>query len=152
MGCDLFPRHGNEPSDAVDEYAARRGNAGATVALSTCDTGKWSTLRNWANSGLNIAHDQHKSSLNYEPSALNGQLDSAFDEGPRNLRQSQRRLTQTDVERMRKRYEEGATVYQLGAEFGVDRRTVSVRLKKIGVPIRRTATRTAILTGNVHIR
>ena len=111
------------------------------MALSTCDTGKWSTLRNWANSGLNIAHDQPKSSLNYDPSALDGQLDSAVGGGPRNLRQSQRRLTQTDVERMRKRYEEGATVYQLGAEFDVDRRTVSIRLKKVGVPIRRRTRR-----------
>ena len=37
---------------------------------------------------------------------------------------------------MRQRYEEGATVYELGVEFGVDRRTVSTRLKDAGVVMR----------------
>lgn len=37
---------------------------------------------------------------------------------------------------MRKRYEDGATVYEIGAEFRVDRRTVAERLKKSGVSLR----------------
>jgi len=34
------------------------------------------------------------------------------------------------------RYAEGATVYQLAGEFGVDRRTVGARLKQAGVSMR----------------
>ena len=37
---------------------------------------------------------------------------------------------------MRQRYLEGATVYELGIEFDIDRRTVSTRLKHAGVSMR----------------
>lgn len=37
---------------------------------------------------------------------------------------------------MAARYAEGATVYQLAAELGIDRRTVSIRLKARGVQMR----------------
>ncbi len=37
---------------------------------------------------------------------------------------------------MRRRYVDGATVYEIGAEFRVDRRTVAERLKKSGVLLR----------------
>lgn len=35
------------------------------------------------------------------------------------------------------RYAEGATVYELSSEFGIERRTVAVRLKAAGVMMRR---------------
>lgn len=35
------------------------------------------------------------------------------------------------------RYAEGATVYELADEFGIERRTVAVRLKGAGVTLRR---------------
>lgn len=37
------------------------------------------------------------------------------------------------------RYAEGATVYELADEFGIERRTVAVRLKAAGVVMRRQA-------------
>jgi uncharacterized protein (DUF433 family) len=35
------------------------------------------------------------------------------------------------------RYKEGATVYELAAEFGCNRTTIAERLKKAGIPMRR---------------
>lgn len=34
------------------------------------------------------------------------------------------------------RYQDGATVYELADEFGIDRRTVAVHLKRRGIPSR----------------
>ena len=55
-------------------------------------------------------------------------------QGP--IRQRQKRLTEAEVAAMAGRYEEGATVYQLAAEFGCNRTTVSERLKRIGLEMR----------------
>jgi DNA-directed RNA polymerase specialized sigma24 family protein len=52
------------------------------------------------------------------------------------IRQQQRRLTVAQVVKMVERYKEGATVYELSAEFGCHRTTVSARLKKAGVSLR----------------
>jgi AraC-like DNA-binding protein len=52
------------------------------------------------------------------------------------IRQRQRRLTEAQVTEMSKRYEEGATVYELAAEFGCHRTTVAARLKETGVQMR----------------
>lgn len=57
----------------------------------------------------------------------------------RQLRQRQKRLTGVEVERTVARYSEGATVYELAGEFGIERRTVAVRLKAAGVVMRRQA-------------
>lgn len=53
------------------------------------------------------------------------------------LRQRQKRLAPAQVAEMAARYAEGATVYELAAEFGVERTTVASRLKKAGVRMRR---------------
>ena len=37
---------------------------------------------------------------------------------------------------MCQKYRNGATIYELGREFGIDRHTVAVRLKKAGVRMR----------------
>ncbi len=50
--------------------------------------------------------------------------------------QRQRRLTKAQVIEMAARYEEGATVYELAADFGCNRTTVAARLKKAGVTMR----------------
>ena len=109
------------------------------VALSTCDTGKWFTLQKWLDFTPRTARDQHKSSFNYEAFDDIGQRDTDDLEGARRLRQSQRRLTADQIAHMCEKYQCGATVYELGTEFGIDRRTVSIRLKKEGVTLRRKA-------------
>ena len=102
------------------------------VALSTCDTGKWFTLQKWRDSTPQTARDQHQSAFNYECSALNGQESNRMT----GLRQYQKRLTQRDVARLSQRYDQGATIYELATEFGIDRHTVSERLKKAGTTMR----------------
>ena len=52
------------------------------------------------------------------------------------LRQRHRRLTKAQVFEMAAKYEAGATVYELAAEFGCHRTTVAERLKKAGVSMR----------------
>jgi hypothetical protein len=52
------------------------------------------------------------------------------------IRQRQRRLTETQVSDLAARYEEGATVYELAAEFGCNRATVAERLKRAGISLR----------------
>ena len=106
------------------------------VALSTCDTGKWSTLEKWLNFASQKARDQHKSLYNYEAFEAIGQRDTDELQGVRRLRQSQKRLTAEETARMCQKYLNGATAYELGVEFGIDRRTVSVRLKKAGILMR----------------
>ena len=83
-----------------------------------------------------MARDQHKSSFNYEAFDEIGQRDTADLQGAHPLRQAQRRLTADQTANMCKKYQDGATVYELGAEFGINRHTVSVRLKKAGISIR----------------
>ena len=88
------------------------------MALSTADTNKWSILIDQRFH----APTPRKTSLKYERT------------GP--LRQRQRRLSNELVIQMAVRYGEGATVYELAKEFGIDRRTASERLKKAGVRMR----------------
>ena len=88
------------------------------VALSTADTNKWSTL-------LEKRHRTSKSEatpVDYERT------------GP--ILQRQRRLTKAQVIEIAARYEEGATVYELAADFGCNRTTVAARLKKAGIVMR----------------
>lgn len=44
------------------------------------------------------------------------------------------------------RYSEGATVYELAGEFGIERRTVAVRLKAAGVVMRQRPASTEQIT------
>ena len=55
---------------------------------------------------------------------------------PGPVRQRQRRPVEAQVAEMATKYEAGATVYELAAEFGCHRTTVAERLKKAGVAIR----------------
>lgn len=93
------------------------------MALSTVDTNKWRSL---------LDRESWKSDATRK-------LGLCGDSEPeiRTIRQQQRRLTRTQVKRLAARYEEGATVYELAEEFVCSRATVSARLKKVGVPMRR---------------
>ena len=52
------------------------------------------------------------------------------------ISQRQRRLTGAQVVEMAAKYEAGATVYELAAEFGCHRTTIAERLKKAGISMR----------------
>ncbi len=52
-------------------------------------------------------------------------------------RQVQKRLDATSVDALVDGYLSGQTVYELAAEFGIERRTVSAHLHRRGVPMRR---------------
>lgn len=90
------------------------------VALSTADTNKWLTLLE--------ARLRSQSPEEVNPSSDYLLL------GP--ISQRQRRLTEAQVGEMAARYEEGATVYELAAEFDCHRTTVATRLKKAGIAMR----------------
>jgi len=90
------------------------------VALSTADTNKWLTLVE--------ARLRSQSPEEVNPSSDYLLL------GP--ISQRQRRLTEAQMSKMVKRYQEGATVYELAVEFDCHRTTVSARLKKAGVSLR----------------
>jgi DNA-directed RNA polymerase specialized sigma24 family protein len=47
-----------------------------------------------------------------------------------------RRLNPAQIDLLTQRYLAGRTVYELGAEFGIARQTVSLVLKRNGVPMR----------------
>jgi DNA-binding CsgD family transcriptional regulator len=51
------------------------------------------------------------------------------------------RLEPDHVEKLVARYQAGATVYELGDQFGIDRKTVSWTLRRHDVPMRRTGLR-----------
>ena len=89
------------------------------MALSTADTNKWLTL---VEARLKSQKPEKNTSSDY---LLLGPIS-----------QRQRRLTETQVIDMVARYEKGATVYELAAEFDCHRTTVAARLKKVGVPMR----------------
>ena len=89
------------------------------MALSTADTNKWLTL---VEGRLERQVPDNHISSDYELL------------GP--ISQRQRRLTAAQVAEMAARYQEGATVYELAAEFDCNRTTVSVRLKETGVAMR----------------
>jgi hypothetical protein len=88
------------------------------VALSTADANKWSIL---LDQRFQVPTPK-KTSLKYERT------------GP--IRQRQRRLSDAQATQMACRYREGATVYQLATEFNIDRRTISDRLKRVGIKMR----------------
>jgi len=56
------------------------------------------------------------------------------------IRQRQRRLTPDDLKQVAERYNAGATVYELAAEFGCHRATIAERLKLAGVAMRHQPT------------
>jgi hypothetical protein len=66
-------------------------------------------------------------------------------QGPRSVasgpvpgaRQAQKRLGAASVDALVDGYLAGQTVYELAAEFGIERRTVSAHLHRRGVPMRR---------------
>jgi lambda repressor-like predicted transcriptional regulator len=89
------------------------------VALSTADSNKWLLLKE---GHLEKQAPEVITSSDYR---LNGPI-----------RQRQRRLTDTQVAEMAAKYEEGATVYELAAEYGCHRATVAERLKKAGISMR----------------
>ena len=121
---------------------------GFSVALSTCDTGKWLTILKWLELKPQAGCHQHISSIDYEsPDSIRQLAD-----WNRSLHQPQRRLSKTGVVRMRQRYEEGATVYELSVEFGIDRRTVSTRLKDAGVAMRLSSPTTDDICAMVRLR
>ena len=106
------------------------------VALSTCDTGKWLKIQNWLDSPPQVACDQHKSSSYYGRHVKNGQQEFNELGGQERLRQVQRRLTNDQVEQMCQKYRDGASARALSQEFGIDRRTVAIRLMKAGISMR----------------
>ena len=108
------------------------------MALSTCDTEKWSTLEEWVDKRLITNVDQHNSSFNYVTFSEEGQRPET-NNGILRLHQSQRRLTTEQVTHMCHKYQCGASIYELGKEFGIDRRTVAIRLKGAGMVMRRTS-------------
>lgn len=61
----------------------------------------------------------------------------APDRPERPIVRTARRLDPTEVHDLIAGYQSGATVYQLGKRFGIERRTVSVILKRNGVKMRR---------------
>lgn len=89
------------------------------VALSTADSNKWLLLKE---GHLEKQAPEVITSSDYR---LNGPI-----------RQRQRRLTEAQVAEMAAKYEEGATVYDLAAEYGCHRATVAERLKKMGIVMR----------------
>ena len=103
------------------------------MALSSVDTNKWQPLlaRDWA------------------PASL--QQPAPGVENRRPLRQRQKRLTEVEAARMAARYIEGATVYELAGEFGIERRTVAVRLRAAGVVMRRQPTGAEQITEMVQL-
>ena len=108
------------------------------VALSTCDTGKWLTILKWLELKPQGERDQHISPPNYERRDNIGQQESSGLRSQERPRQVQRRLTREQVELMCKIYRGGASARALSQEFGIDRRTVAIRLKKAGVIMRQT--------------
>lgn len=89
------------------------------MALSTADSNKWLLLKE--------AHMERQT-----PEVITCSDYQLL--GP--IRQRQRRLTGAQVAQMAAKYEAGATVYELAAEFGCHRASVAERLKKAGTVMR----------------
>lgn len=87
--------------------------------LSTADSNKWLTILKARLEGQKQGNSTHS---DYR---LLG-----------SIRQRQRRLTKAQVVEMAAKYQAGATVYELAAEFGCHRATVAERLKKAGIVMR----------------
>ena len=89
------------------------------VALSTADSNKWLLLKE--------GHLERQTPE--DRTSSDNQLLSP-------ICQRQRRLTAAQVVKMYARYEGGATVFELAAEFGCHRTTVAGQLKKAGIAMR----------------
>ena len=66
--------------------------------------------------------------------------------------QSQTRLNTQAVEALIEGYLAGRTVYELAAEFGIDRRTVSAHLHRRNVPMRRRGLAPAQQAETIRLR
>ncbi len=104
------------------------------MALSTADSNKW----------LLLIEDRLRGQTPEVHTASDYQL-----LGP--IRQRQRRLTEAQVSEMVARYESGATVYELAAEFGCHRTTVAARLKKAGIAMRFQSPTSAAIDSMVRL-
>ncbi len=67
-------------------------------------------------------------------------------------RQAQKRLDPASVDALVDGYLSGQTVYELAAEFGIERRTVSAHLHRRGVPMRRRGLSLAQKEGALTLR
>jgi hypothetical protein len=62
-----------------------------------------------------------------------------------------RRLGAEQIQELIAGYQSGSTVYQLGAQFGIERRTVSTILHRHGVPMRRRALSSDQVETAIHL-
>lgn len=92
---------------------------GQRVALSAANAEKWLTLL----SRTTWLDQPKRATSEYEHQG--------------SLCQQQVRLSASQVSEMAKRYQEGATVYELAKDFRVNRETASLRLRAAGVAMRR---------------
>lgn len=106
------------------------------MALSTCDTGKWSTLEESLELRSRGPFDRHNSLPQYELRGTLGQSNLLGQSSSEPSRQRQRRLRSEDVLRLSQLYRDGATVYELAITFGCHRTTVATRLRSVGVSMR----------------
>ncbi len=109
-------------------------DTGQQVELSTADSNKWLLLK--------------KAHLTGQSTKIITSSDYHLI-GP--IRQQQRRLTDTQVVEMARRYEAGATVYELAVAFSCHRTTVSARLKKMGVSLRLQSPSSNAINSMVHL-
>ena len=104
------------------------------MALSTTDTNKWLTLIE-----SRLVEQTQKDHISSDYLLV----------GP--ISQRQRRLTKAQVAEMAAKYESGATVYQLAAEFGCHRTTVAERLKKAGCVMRLQSPTSEVIDSMVRL-
>ncbi len=105
------------------------------VALSTCDTEKWFTLKKWLDSTPSSASELQNATSHRNRNNARDHNVSA-ERVVQRLRQRQRRLTVEQVTDMIVKFEAGTTVCQLAAEFGCHRTTVADYLTRVGEKIR----------------
>lgn len=70
-------------------------------------------------------------------------------QGP--IRQRERRLSDGQVAAVAARYADGATVYELAAEFGCNRETIGARLKRAGIQLRRQSPSPLVIDERVRL-
>jgi DNA-binding CsgD family transcriptional regulator len=99
------------------------------VELSAADANKWRPVLEFKHELPNSLSDP-----DFTEQTNPGPADDY--EEVRSIRQYQRRLTHEQLDRVVERYRQGATVYELAAEFGCNRKTISERLKRVGVQMR----------------
>ena len=93
--------------------------------------------------GKSVVHpsetDQKKgeSALRLAQSVMAGEIATPTErEGVRVIHQAQRRLTKDEVEQIGAQYCGGRSTYELTKEWGVNRETISLALRRAGVPTR----------------